>query len=167
MLRSLYLIHDLPAWSTNLDARLVKSPKLYLADSGLAASLTGASIDTLTSEPQRLGQLMETFVINELRRQLEWSRHRARLYHFQTHGGREVDAVLEDDHGRCVAVEVKAAASLGRRDLMGIEAFAEVAGDRFHRGVVLYTGHTVVPFGERIHALPISALWRLSAPARP
>jgi predicted AAA+ superfamily ATPase len=71
-----------------------------------------------------------------------------------------VDVVLEDGRGRIVAVEIKAAASAGRKDFQGIERFAETARDRFTRGVVLCAGNNAVTFDERLHALPISSIWR-------
>jgi len=57
-------------------------------------------------------------------------------------------------------VEIKSAASAGRKDFNGIEQFAQTAGDRFLRGIVLYAGDNAVPFGERLHALPISSIWQ-------
>jgi predicted AAA+ superfamily ATPase len=87
-------------------------------------------------------------------------------FHFRTHGGREVDIVLEADDGRLVGIEVKAAATVGVVDLKGLTALREVAGKRFHRGVVLYTGRETLPFGSDLWALPVSALWQLGAHGR-
>jgi predicted AAA+ superfamily ATPase len=84
-------------------------------------------------------------------------------FHFRTHGGREVDIVLEADDGRLVGIEVKAAATVGVADLKGLTTLREVAGKRFHRGVVLYTGRETLPFGSDLWALPVSALWQLGA----
>lgn len=95
----------------------------------------------------------------ELLKQLGWSERRCRLFHFRTEGGAEVDLVLEDRAGRLVGIEVKGAASVGRRDFRGLKALTALAGDRFVRGVVLYTGAAVVPFGARLHALPVAQLW--------
>jgi uncharacterized protein len=117
----------------------------------------------LLENPDRLGALLEAFVVNELTKQATWSGVRVHLHHFRTHVGAEVDVVLEDRKGRCVAVEVRASASPGANDVKGIEAFAQIAGRRFHRGVLLYTGREVVPFGARIHAMPVSALWELGS----
>jgi uncharacterized protein len=69
---------------------------------------------------------------------------------------------LEDDTGRIVALEVKASASFGGKDTSHLRALAQDLGERFHRGVLLYGGETVVPIGDRLHAMPISALWRWS-----
>ena len=85
-------------------------------------------------------------------------RIRARILHFRTHGGREVDLVLEAADGRLVGIEVKASASLGRADFAGMKALHEAAGDSFHRGVVLYTGTETLPFGDRKWAMPLSSL---------
>ena len=110
-----------------------------------------------------MGPILETFVASELAKQLGWSRTRAELFHFRTHGGIEVDLVLEADDGRLAGVEVKSAATVGVGDLKGLKAFREVAGKRFHRGVVLYTGREALPFGSDLWALPVSALWQLGA----
>jgi len=71
--------------------------------------------------------------------------------------------VLEDRRGRCIAIEVKAAASIRPAELKGMEAFRSAAGRRFHRGVLLYTGRETVPFSSDVHALPVSALWRTTS----
>ena len=83
----------------------------------------------------------------------------ADLFHFRTTSGQEVDLVLEDASGQLVGIEVKAGATVERHDFRGLETMAAAVGKRFVRGVVLYTGNVAVPFGERLHALPIHCLW--------
>ena len=80
------------------------------------------------------------------------------LWHFRS-GRQEVDVVIEDRRGRVVGIEVKAGATLGRNDVRGLRWLADAAGKRFLRGVLLYTGQEMLPFGPDITALPISALW--------
>lgn len=70
-----------------------------------------------------------------------------------------VDLLIEDPTGRIAAVEVKAAATLGARDFAGLRHLEEMLGDRFIGGVVLYAGRESIPFGPRMRALPIDALW--------
>jgi len=110
-----------------------------------------------------MGPLLETFVANELTKQRGWSRTPIELFHFRTHAGMEVDLVLEADDGRLAGIEVKSAATVGASDLKGLTALREVAGRRFHRGVLLYTGRETLPFGSGLWALPVSALWQLGA----
>ena len=160
LLEGLFLIRRVPPWSGSRTVRLVKAPKIYPVDSGLASHLVDADAEALMERPERLGPLLEAFVAGEIVKQMGWSRTRPSIHHFRTHTGHEVDIVLEDRRGRCVAIEVKATASIGLRDMKGIEAFASAAGRRFHRGVLLYTGREAVPFEANVHALPIAALWR-------
>jgi predicted AAA+ superfamily ATPase len=161
LLEHTFLLRLLPAWSSNRSSRLIKTPKVTLVDTGLLAHLAGISSARLRREPGLAGPLLENFVAVELWKQLGWSGVRAELFHFRTHGGREVDLVLEADDGRIVGIEVKAAATIDRRDLAGLEALREAAGARFHRGVVLYTGAEPLPFGQGMFALPIASVWTM------
>lgn len=108
------------------------------------------------------GHLLEAFVVAELRKQATWNETWTRLYHFRTAAGREVDIVLENMRGEVVGVEVKSAASVHGSDYSGLEALAEMAGKKFLRSIVFYTGETTVPFGRRFTALPVSALRRMT-----
>lgn len=162
LLQMTFLMEPLLAWSSNLGKRLIKAPKVHLIDTGLATHLTGHSPQRLTHDTTLLGNLLETFVVMELRKQLTWSTVRAKIFHFRTLAGKEVDVVLEDARGRLVGIEVKSAASVTKKDFSGLEILAEETGKKFVRGVVLYTGETAVAFGDKLSALPISALWRMT-----
>lgn len=154
-----FLLHRSPPWSGNFGKRLVKAPKLFLVDTGLAASLVGADGERLAAESALSGPFLENFVVVELAKQSTWSRVKPRLHHFRTQTGYEVDIVLEDARGHCVGIEVKAG-SVGSGDLKGLKALQEILGKRFVRGIILYTGRESIPFDKNIHALPISALWQ-------
>lgn len=71
--------------------------------------------------------------------------------------------LLEDAAGRLVGLEVKASSTVGRKDFSGFDALSEDTGQQFVRGVVLYTGEQPIAFAERYVAMPISALWRMTA----
>lgn len=159
LLEATYLVHPVPAWSGNLGLRLVKAPKVFLCDCGLAASLLGLTTARLAPDPSPLGPLLENFVAMELVRQRAWSSVRFELFHFRTHAGRKVDLVVESEAGQIVGVEVKSAATVAASDCAGLEALAAGAGRRFVRGIVLYTGNRTVPLGERMYAVPIVRLW--------
>ncbi len=140
--------------------RLVKSPKLYLNDTGLASSLVGQIDERALRQSQLLGPLAENFVVMELRKQATWSKTEPGLFHFRTLGGQEVDIVLESPSGDLVGVEVKTSATVGASDFKGLRALAEETGKRFHRGIMLYQGRETVPFGKNLHAIPMEALWQ-------
>jgi predicted AAA+ superfamily ATPase len=144
----------------NLGKRLVKAPRVYLNDTGLMISLLGLNGSQLAANRSLLGPLLENFVVMELRKQAGWSKTRPRVLHFRTHTGEEVDVVLETAAGEVVGIEVKSAASVTAADFKGLRALSDLAGPRFHRGVVLYTGAEVVPFAKNLHAVPIHALWQ-------
>ena len=159
LLEIAFLVRRLPAWSANLTARLVKTPKMYISDSGLLAHLLAADARRLRDEPALFGQVLESFVVTEIDRQSAWSDLPVRLLHYRTHVGREVDLVLEDDRGRIVGIEVKATASPAASDFNGLRSLAEAAGRRFHRGLLLCLSPAAVPFGSRLQTLPVCALW--------
>ncbi len=162
LLETTFLVQHLPAWSGNLGKRLVKAAKLVLNDTGLMAYLLGATSERMVSEGL-VGPLLENFVVMELRKQLTWSEIQPQMFHWRTQTGQEVDILLEDARGRIVGIEVKASATVGSQDFKGLKTLAEATGDRFLRGIVLYTGRESIPYGSSLHALPVDALWRAGA----
>jgi predicted AAA+ superfamily ATPase len=163
LLERMFLLVVLPPWHVNIGKRLVKSPKLLLSDCGLAAHLAGMDARRLSRDRSLLGGLLENFVVMEFLKQRGWSRVRPSLFHFRAHDGTEVDLVLETRAGDIVGIEVKSATTVASSDFKGLRALSDATGQRFHRGMVLYDGNEVIPYGKRLHAVPISALWHWGA----
>ncbi len=159
LLEALFLVWFLPAWSSNLNKRLVKSPKIHVCDSGLACHLCGADAERLANDPILAGRLLESFVAGELLKQSSWTKHPVTLYHYRSQSGEEVDVILEDRAGRVAAVEAKLAASVATHDIKGLASIRDALGDNFIRGVVVYTGQEVVPMGDRIFAVPVGMMF--------
>ena len=159
LLELLYVVHRIPAWSTNLTTRAVATPKMIVIDSGLAGHLAGMTLKRATRPTAPVGPILENFVLSELARQLSWAAEPVRLYHYRDRDGYEVDAVLEHASGDVVAIEVKAAETVRSADFRGIRHLARRLGDQLVVGIVLYAGAQPLPFGDRLRALPISALW--------
>ncbi len=134
-------------------------PKLHFVDTGLLASLAGLDAEALRRDRALVGPILESFVAAELTKQLGWSTARPALHHFRTHGGQEVDLVLEDSRGRVVGIEVKASATVTSSDLAGLRALAEIAGKAFVQGIVLHLGASQVSFGPGLTACPLEMLW--------
>lgn len=160
LLEATFIVQPLPAWSTNMGKRFVKSPKIHLLDSGLAAHLRGDNSAAALAQSANLGPLLETFAVQEVRKLLGWSSQSATPYHFRTSTGQEVDLVLEAPGQRVAGIEIKASASVTSADFNGLRILAEAAGDKFVQGIVLYLGEQRLPFGDRLWALPIASLWR-------
>lgn len=162
MLEIIYMISRLPGWWSKRANRLIRAPKILLADTGIAAHLTRWDESSVEAEPSRFGALLENFVVMEIVKQCSWSKERPELSHFRTPGGREVDLVLEARGRRVVGVEVKATATPRSDDFRGLELLREAAGKDFVRGVLLHGGRNCLPFGDRMFALPISSLWQVA-----
>ena len=159
LLEALFLIWFLPAWSSSLGKRLVKSPKIHVCDSGLACHLCGADAERLADDSILAGRLLESFVAGEILKQSSWTEHPVSLYHYRSQSGEEVDVVLEDRAGRVAAVEVKLAAGVASHDIKGLASLRDALGDHFVRGVVVYTGQEVMPMGDRIFAVPVGMMF--------
>ncbi len=159
LLRTLFLVHEVPAWASNRGKRLARAPKLHVVDTGLLAWLAGLDADALRRDRALVGPILESFVAAELTKQLGWSTARPALHHFRTHGGQEVDLVLEDPRGHVVGIEVKASATVTASDLAGLRALAEIAGKAFVQGIVLHLGASQVSFGPGFTACPLEVLW--------
>lgn len=158
-----FLVHRVPAWSRNVSAKIVKRPKLFASDTGLAAAVSGKDERALLrpTDPA-LGGLIESFVIGEMAKQLTWARTPARLYHYRDRDGDEVDAVVEASDGRVLAIEVKSSSVPRRGDAGSIARLRDRldrVGDDFVAGVVFHTGDQRVRLGDRIIGLPVADLW--------
>ncbi len=159
LLERVFLLEELPPWHSNRLSRLIKTPKLHLGDTGVACALLGLDGAALFQDRAVLGQLLETFVFQELRRHASWYEEEIRFHHFRDKDGGEVDIVLERGAGQVAGVEVKASATVTSADFRGLRKLKDAAGKRFAAGVVLYDGETSASFGDGLHAVPVRALW--------
>jgi len=162
LLERVFLLESLSPWHSNRLSRLVKTPKLHLGDTGVACALLGLDADSLNRDRSMLGQLLETFVLQELRRQASWNEASITFHHFRDRDGVEVDIVLERGAHEVAGIEVKAAATVTASDFRGLRKLKEAAGKRFTSGVVLYDGEVSVGFGEGFHAVPMRLLWEIT-----
>lgn len=159
LLERLYLVERLQSWHSNQLKRLIKAPKLHLTDTGLASALLNVGPDDLSQDRKLFGQLLETFVLQELKRQSTAYDEPIHFYHFRDKDGVEVDIVLEQGYQAIAGIEVKASATVREADFRGLRKLANAAGDRFRHGVVLYDGETTIPFGGKLYGVPIRKLW--------
>jgi hypothetical protein len=159
LLARVFLLDELPPWHSNRLSRLVKTPKLHIGDTGLACALLTADAAGLKADRTLLGQLLETFLFQELKRQASWFDDPLTFYHFRDRDGVEVDLVIERGVRSLAGVEVKAGATVTAADFRGLRKLKEAAGKRFAGGVVLYDGEMSAGFGDGLYAVPIRALW--------
>ncbi len=166
LFEEVFLLKRLPPWSASSTPRAVRMRKLLFVDTGLCAHLAGRTTARLGRDDALLGPLLENFVLGELARQAAWSQTQARLCHYRTRDGVEVDAVLEAADGRLVGVEVKSSETVRTDDFRSLRHLQEAVPDRFHLGVVLHAGRQTQPFGDRLVSAPIDAVWAPAPAAR-
>lgn len=163
LLQMVFLIVELPAWFVNRDKRLSKTPKVYLNDSGLACYFKQVTAEILRDDRNHLGPLLENFVVMELKKQITWQSFAPNIYHFRTQAGSEVDVVLEGANKKIVGIEVKSSTKIDQSDLSGLLKLKEIAGNKFTKGIVLYSGDRAFSLGDQFFALPINSLWEINS----
>ena len=122
------LVFLLEPYHRNMGKRLVKSPKLYVADTGLACHLLGLSSWEEASRSALAGALWETYALNQILRAFaNRGAGSPPLWFWRTHDGKEVDFVIERG-GRFIAIESKYTSTPSERDAKALDAFRTVYG---------------------------------------
>lgn len=164
LLETVFLVQQLPAWGTTLGSRIGAAPKIHMVDSALAARLlrlTAPKLGVASAQAlTELGHLLETFVIGEVCKQLDWLDSPVQRGHWRTHDGEEIDLILEREDGKVVGVEVKAASRAATRDLRPLLKLRRKLGSQFLAGLVLYPGAHAYTHDGDLHIVPISRLWQ-------
>ena len=159
VLEHLFLLRRLPAWHRKTAKRLIRSPKMHLLDTGLAATLAGLTLVDWLNNRERMGHLLESFVVQQLTALGAWTDPDLRFWHYRDKDRVEVDVVMT--RGRKTwGIEVKAAASLTSRDGRGLTRLADQCGKDFEQGILFYDGRDILPLTDkRMLAVPLRELW--------
>lgn len=160
LLRNLYVLDVVPAWSTNRINRLVKSGKRYLTDPGIAAAASGLTTEAVLSDPDLLGRWFDAFAVAQIRPEVALSHPRPALHHLRLEAGRrEIDLVAELGPSRIVALEFKAGSAPSKRDARHLAWLRDELDSGFVAGAVLHSGPGMFELDDRIFAIPLCALW--------
>lgn len=160
LLKMLFLTFEISPWYRNIGKRLVKSSKGYIIDTLLLCHLMQYELsDLLSKRPEIFGHVLENFVATELLKLITISDDKLDLLHFRTSDNKEVDFVLEKNNGKLAAVEVKNRDNVRQSDFNGLKTLQKLTGDDFICGIVLYRGKNIVPFGDKLWAVPLNNLW--------
>jgi predicted AAA+ superfamily ATPase len=161
LINGMFLTFEIEAWSkaNKLNKRFVKQNKLYFNDTNLLCYVMRRDIfDVYKNDPSTMGHVFENFIAAEIVKNAQ-AAGGVYVSHFNISGGKEVDFVLESDAGEAVGIEVKLDASLSERDFANMRILREVTGDRFKKGIVVYTGNELVPFKDNLWAVPVNYFW--------
>lgn len=162
LLMNLYALDVVPAWplTGNRLKALVRTPKRYLVDTGMAAAAATLSVSDLLADPDLLGRFFDAFGTAQLRPEIALIADQVSLHHLRTHGGRaEIDLVADLGRGRAVAVEFKAASVVRPSDAKHLSTFRDDLGQNFLAGAVVYAGRELYQLSDRIFAVPLCAFW--------
>jgi len=151
-----FIITKLNPYLKNRASRLIKSPKLYLSDSGLACYLTGLNRIEYTSSQPLTGSMFETYIALNLLSLIQGRWPSACLYFWSIQGRNEVDFIIEVNN-HCIALEIKSGTRWQERDLSGLKAFL-TATPHCKAAILGYNGTEIVKLGEKIWALPLSLI---------
>jgi predicted AAA+ superfamily ATPase len=163
LLETTYQIFYLRPFLTNRTSSLIKSPKMYLTDPGLACALSNAWTWEDLEAQGRIGALVETWVACELRRWLSYTGPGTQIYFWASHRGKEVDFVLERPD-RVLGIEVKLSSRLEAQELAGLSEMRRELGKRMGLGVLAYGGDQVVGIDRNTLAIPFRVLFGPDAP---
>ena len=156
LLEMLFLVVRLPSWQRNPSKRWVKAPKVFLPDSGLLCHLMVTTAERMNAQPNLLGAVAETWVLSELLKHVAFTQEGLTLWHYRTQTHIEVDFILENRAGQICGIEVKASTTVDSKDFKGLRHLQETEPAIFQRGIVLYAGRELVPFGDQLWAVPMS-----------
>jgi predicted AAA+ superfamily ATPase len=159
LLQTLYIIQFNNPWSSNINLRFVKAQKLYFSDTGLLSYVLGLSGEKMLKDSSISGKIFENFIVTELRKQATWSKERVSIYHFREHSGGEVDIVLENSKSKIIAIEAKNTETVRPDDFNGLKLLQEKVKTKFVTGIIIYNGSSIIPAGDNLFAVPVSALW--------
>lgn len=139
---------------------MAKAGKRYIADASLVATALRLDEAAVLRDGDLLGRILETFVVSQIRPEVELSGSRPRLHHLRAlDGAHEVDVIAELPAGKVLALEIKATSAPQLADARHLQWLQARIGDRFLAGAVLHTGPRPFRLAEQIFALPISVLW--------
>ena len=156
-----FLVFNVKPWArpNKLSKRFVKSPKLYFTDCNFLSYIMKREIDEMyENDKKAFGHVFENFVATELLKSAKLNN--LELSHYRTQSGKEADFVLENAQGDVVGVEVKSAKDIDKKTYSGLLELKELCGDKFKKGIILYTGNDIVPLSEKIWAVPVCYFWK-------
>ena len=160
MLEMIYQISLVPAYSSNVSKRFIKSPKMFMTDSGLFCHLLGLGSAEDLLHSQHKGDVVETFVYGELLKHISYSNSQPKIYHYRTNDKKEIDFIIEKA-GKIFAIEVKSGQSVKKDAFKHIKDFQHKS-DKEIVGIVFYGGDTILSFGteeEPRFALPLNVFF--------
>jgi predicted AAA+ superfamily ATPase len=159
-----FLVFELPPWSkpNKLDKRFVKQKKLYFSDTNLLCHILQRDLQEINKNDRTvMGHIFENFIACEIIKASN-SLVLFNVSHFNPvqNQGKEVDFVIESPNGKIIGIEVKLDGTINEKDYTNMMVMQETIGNRFLRGIIIYTGTELMQVRKNIWAVPVGYLWR-------
>ena len=158
LLEVTYQVFLLTPYHANIGKRLVKTPKVFMNDTGMACYLRGVHDWSALEHQGQVGSMVETWVAAEISKLMAVTDSRFHLYFWRTHAGHEIDFLLELG-GKLVAIEVKWSSKVDESALSSVERCHDDLKGKLLRSVILYGGTEVVPFSPKTIAIPFAVFF--------
>jgi predicted AAA+ superfamily ATPase len=156
LLEKVYQIHLLKPYYENIGKTFIKSPKVYLTDSGILSHILGIRDEKDLENSRYKGDIYETFVFAELLKHITYSQNIMEFFYYRTQDKKEIDFIIKKQD-KILAIEVKSSYSIKQSDFKHIIDFQNRSSYDV-MGVVFYHGEKVVGFGENCFAVPLGCL---------
>jgi predicted AAA+ superfamily ATPase len=160
---SVFMTFEVQSWSkaNKLDKRFLRSKKIYFTDTNFLCYIMRRELKDLYTNPSAMGHIFENFIASEIIKAASSSPNQYFVSHFNpVRGqGKEVDFIIENLHGEAIAIEIKLNATLDLKDFANMKICKDTLRDKFKKGIVVYTGNEILPFGDNLWAIPVNCLW--------
>jgi len=159
ILNASYQYFTLQPYYSRIKKRLIRTPKVYIWDTGLGNFLQGYSRKEDLTNSGRFGSIFENWIIAELFKQKSFMDEQCNFFYFRTSNGAEVDLVIE--HGNSlIPIEIKHSISLKKEELRGIDSFMESFSGikNVPYGIILYMGENIQYIKKNILAIPVQSI---------
>jgi predicted AAA+ superfamily ATPase len=156
LLEKVYQIHLLKPYYENIGKTFIKSPKVYLTDSGILSHILGIRDEKDLENSRYKGDIYETFVFAELLKHITYSQNIMEFFYYRTQDKKEIDFIIKKQD-KILAIEIKSSYSIKQSDFKHIIDFQNRSSYDV-MGVVFYHGEKVVGFGENCFAVPLGCL---------
>ncbi|MDR1195551.1 MAG: DUF4143 domain-containing protein, partial [Endomicrobium sp.] len=156
-----FIISEIKPWAkpAHIEKRFIRAPKIYFTDTNFMLYLLKRDIEEIyRNDKAAMGHIFENFIATEIIKNASLLIG-AEISVFNPEG-KEVDFAIEYENGKTLGIEVKLDSSLSQKDFNNIYNMRYLLKDKFHKGIILYTGDEIISMGDKIWAVPASYLWK-------
>jgi predicted AAA+ superfamily ATPase len=158
-----FMIFEIPSWSkpNKLNKRFIKQKKLYFSDTSLLCHVLQRDMeDIYKNDKTVMGHIFENFIATEIIKAAK-AKGSYNVSHFNPvqNQGKEVDFVIENSNGKIIGIEVKLDSTINKKDIANMAALKDTAGNKFVKGIIIYTGTVLMQADRNIWAVPVNYLY--------